>query len=64
MLDGEDFEVENYSRWLEDAAAISIRYGAVSGFGFGLVWGIMILSYALGFWYGSKLIADGVSHSK
>jgi ATP-binding cassette subfamily B (MDR/TAP) protein 1 len=25
----------------------------------GLLWFVMILSYALGFWYGSKLISDG-----
>ena len=60
MLDGEDFEKWNYSYWLEDAAKISIRYAAFSGFGFGLVWGVMLMSYALAFWYGSKLIADGV----
>lgn len=59
MLDGEEFECENYSRWLKDAARISIRFGFVSGFSFGLVWGVMLMSYALAFWYGSKLISDG-----
>jgi ATP-binding cassette subfamily B (MDR/TAP) protein 1 len=63
MLDGEDYECDNYRRHLNEAAAVSIRYGAFTGLAFGLVWGLMILSYALGFWYGSVLISDGVIQS-
>lgn len=60
MLDGEEFECENYSKWLKDAAKMSIRFGFFSGLSMGLVWGVMLMAYALAFWYGSKLIADGV----
>lgn len=59
MLDGEEYECENYTKWLADAARISIRFGAMSGVSFGLVWGVMLMAYALAFWYGSKLISDG-----
>jgi len=31
------------------------------GFGNGLMFGTLIASYALGFWYGGSLIADSIS---
>ena len=61
MLDGEDFECLKYSEHLHKAAVTTIKFGTLLGFTMGLVWCVMILSYALGFWYGSKLISDGVN---
>jgi ATP-binding cassette subfamily B (MDR/TAP) protein 1 len=58
MLDGEDFECVKYGKHLEEAAKVTIKYGAFTGFAMGLVFCVMMLSYALGFWYGSKLISD------
>lgn len=60
MLGGEDFECENYTKWLKDAARTSIRFGFLSGFSMGFVWGVMLMAYALAFWYGSRLISNGV----
>ncbi|KAM3147561.1 hypothetical protein pb186bvf_000368 [Paramecium bursaria] len=58
MLDGEDHEHVNYSRCLVKAAQTSIKYNFGIGLSFGLVFGAMIWSYALGFWYGAKLISE------
>lgn len=58
MLDGEEFECVNYSKCLIEAAKISLKYNFGVGIGLGLLFGCMIWSYALGFWYGAKLIAD------
>ena len=60
MLDGEDFECSNYKVKLLEAATKSIKFGWISAFALGLVWFVMLSSYALGFWYGAKLISDQV----
>jgi ATP-binding cassette subfamily B (MDR/TAP) protein 1 len=60
MLDGEEFESNNYTKYLKEAAKTSVLYKAFSGFGFGLIESVLMFTYALGFWYSTKLIADGV----
>ena len=58
ILDGEEFEYKKYSECLVKAAKIAIKFNFGIGTAFGLIFGGMIWSYALGFWYGAKLIAD------
>ncbi|CAD8124583.1 unnamed protein product [Paramecium sonneborni] len=58
MLDGEDFEVEKYKKYLLQATATTISYQFGVGIAFGFLWAAMLWAYALGFWYGAKLISD------
>ena len=56
---GQKVEIKRYEEGLEHAEAAGKKRGAISGFGMGLIWLIMYASYALAFWYGTKLIFDG-----
>ncbi|CAD8071446.1 unnamed protein product [Paramecium primaurelia] len=58
MLDGEDFECEKYSRQLVVAARTNVKFSLFSGMALGSIFAFMIWTYALGFYYGSKLISD------
>lgn len=58
MLDGEDFECVKYTNCLQRAAAMTLKYNFGVGLTLGMIWAVMLWSYALGFWYGAKLIAD------
>eukprot|EP00123_Amoebidium_parasiticum_P013463 comp21970_c0_seq1/m.31708 comp21970_c0_seq1/g.31708 ORF comp21970_c0_seq1/g.31708 comp21970_c0_seq1/m.31708 type:complete len:1325 (-) comp21970_c0_seq1:487-4461(-) len=53
---GEDREKERYRKELMGAYSTGIRQGHVTGLGMGLTMGIMFCLYALGFWYGNKLV--------
>uniref|UniRef100_A0A8C9DT68 Bile salt export pump n=1 Tax=Prolemur simus TaxID=1328070 RepID=A0A8C9DT68_PROSS len=55
---GEKKEVERYEKNLVFAQRWGIRKGIVMGFFTGYVWCIIFFSYALAFWYGSKLVLD------
>jgi ATP-binding cassette subfamily B (MDR/TAP) protein 1 len=61
MLDGEDYEHKKYFSLLQDAANKTMKYDLGVGIAIGLLWAASLWSYALGFWYGAKLIADQVS---
>ncbi|CAD8160850.1 unnamed protein product [Paramecium pentaurelia] len=63
MLDGEDFECEKYSRQLIVAANTNVKYSLLSGMALGSIFAFMIWTYALGFYYGAKLISDQVMNS-
>jgi ABC-type multidrug transport system fused ATPase/permease subunit len=52
-------EIQRYEDGLVDAKAAAKKRGAISAFGGGLMWAIVWLSYALAFWYGTKLILEG-----
>ncbi|KAM5280513.1 bile salt export pump isoform 2-T2 [Ctenodactylus gundi] len=55
---GEKKEVERYEKNLVFAQRWGIRKGMVLGFFTGYMWCLIFFSYALAFWYGSKLILD------
>lgn len=55
---GEKKEVERYEKNLVFAQRWGIRKGMVMGFFTGYMWCLIFLSYALAFWYGSKLVLD------
>ncbi len=48
-----------YTSNLQEAKSFGIRKGMINGISMGVVYGIVFGSYALGFWYGSKLVRDG-----
>lgn len=58
MLDGEDHECEKYDKMLKKAAEVTVKYNFVLGLCMGLIYAFMIWTYALGFFYGAKLISD------
>ncbi|CAD8161006.1 unnamed protein product [Paramecium pentaurelia] len=58
MLDGEDYEHQKYYQLLQSAANKTTKYDFGVGIAIGLIWAASLWSYALGFWYGAKLIAD------
>ncbi|XP_071480566.1 ATP-dependent translocase ABCB1-like [Diadema antillarum] len=57
---GERKEVNRYEKELQLARDIGVKKGVMSGVGMGLTVFIMFGSYSLAFWYGPKLVADGV----
>ncbi|CAD8062399.1 unnamed protein product [Paramecium primaurelia] len=63
MLYGEDFECEKYSRQLIVAANTTVKYSLFSGMALGSIFTFMIWTYALGFYYGAKLISDQLINS-
>lgn len=56
---GEKRELRRYSDNLYDAMMTGIGKGNVTGIGMACTFLIMFSSYALGFWYGSTLVAKG-----
>lgn len=57
-LNGENHEVDIYSKSLIEAKKIAVKFGLLLGISFGLIYFVMNADYALGFYYGSKLIED------
>eukprot|EP00392_Amoebophrya_sp_AT5.2_P005678 g5688.t1 len=60
----EKHELERYGVHLEYARQGKARSGAKVGFQVGSLWGCCFLCYALAFWYGSILVADGVENDR
>ncbi|CAD8210772.1 unnamed protein product [Paramecium pentaurelia] len=58
MFDGEDLEVSKYKQSLNHAIKMKIRYSLGVALAFGFLQAAMVWAYALGFWYGAKLISD------
>ncbi len=55
---GQNKEIARYSEGLSIAESAGKKRGLISGVGVGLMWFIIYASYALAFWYGTKLIID------
>ncbi|NWI94247.1 ABCBB protein, partial [Pitta sordida] len=60
---GEKKEVERYDKNLVFAQHWGIRKGVIMGLFTGYMWFIIFLSYALAFWYGSKLVLEEDEYS-
>lgn len=58
MLNGEDYTCDRYTKLIGSSSSIAIKFSLKQGLAFGLVYGIMFWFYAIGFWYGSKLISE------
>lgn len=56
QLNGETFEKVEYEKSLFKASSKSFKYLAYSSIGFASLNFVMLLSYSLGFWYGSKCV--------
>lgn len=56
---GQDEEATRYENSLKRAFRTSIRAAIVSGLGVGFALAIVIASYSLSFWYGSRLVRSG-----
>ena len=50
--------IHKYKKFLVDAMNVGIFKGAKVGLGNGAVFGACFLTYALGFWYGGRLVAE------
>ncbi|XP_061697230.1 bile salt export pump [Syngnathoides biaculeatus] len=55
---GQDKEAERYDRNLVEAQNWGVKKGAIIGIFQGYLWCIIFLTYALAFWYGSKLVIE------
>ncbi|CAA6668878.1 unnamed protein product [Spirodela intermedia] len=58
LLYREKLAVDKYSKSLNASYKASCQEGLAAGVGLGAVFGIMLFGYALGIWYGGKLILD------
>ena len=63
QLNGQQFESLEYERNLMEASKKSFKYAVMSGLGIGGVFFVLLASYSLGFWYGSRCVlgADNCS---
>lgn len=50
-----------YNKNLIDAKAMGIKKGMSTGLGMGFTWVVLFATYALAFWYGSKLVRESFS---
>lgn len=56
QLNGEQFEADKYSETLVNVTKNSTKYGVFIGIGLGSLFGFMLMSYSLGFWFGSNCV--------
>ncbi|CAF1022109.1 unnamed protein product, partial [Didymodactylos carnosus] len=55
---GAEHEQARYERHLNSARDFGIKKGAFNGLTMGFLWFVIFCAYALGFWYGAKLIRE------
>ncbi|KAK9762561.1 hypothetical protein K7432_011587 [Basidiobolus ranarum] len=60
---GQTREILRYNSKLAIAEKAGVKRGIFEGLGTGLMMVVIFFTYALGFWYGSRLILDGVMNS-
>ncbi|KAF9928630.1 Multidrug resistance protein 1 [Linnemannia zychae] len=58
-FDGQKREMKKYTELVNQAYKTGIKKSVFTGVGMGLFMGILFLSYALAFWYGSRQVKDG-----
>ena len=58
QLNGEKYESDAYEDSLHRAAEGTCKYAMYSGAGIGGIFFVMLASYSLGFWYGSRCVLD------
>ncbi|XP_012936337.1 ATP-dependent translocase ABCB1 isoform X2 [Aplysia californica] len=55
---GQEKEAKRYSGNLSDAEAFGVKKGFTNGASMGFIWLVIMCCYALGFWYGGKLVRE------
>ncbi|CAF3696052.1 unnamed protein product [Adineta steineri] len=55
---GSDYELKRYEQHLRSAKISGIRKGVLNGTLMGTIFCLMFCTYALGFWYGAKLVRE------
>ncbi|CAF1024330.1 unnamed protein product [Adineta ricciae] len=58
-FNGQDYEIKRYGKHLEAVKKSSIKKTMTTSATMSFVWLIIYCTYALGFWYGAKLVRDG-----
>ncbi|CAF4126879.1 unnamed protein product, partial [Rotaria sordida] len=53
---GQEREIQRYEQYLDDAKKCGIRKGVTTGIITGVTYFLLFCTYALGFWYGTKLV--------
>ena len=62
-LSGQEKELDRYHVALDKHKKTTTKFAIFSGLAMGLVWFSLFGMYALGFWYGAKLIHDGTTNA-
>ncbi|CAM2704626.1 unnamed protein product [Rotaria socialis] len=57
-FNGGAYESKRYEKHLRSAKISGIRKGGLNGILMGIVWSMIFCTYALGFWYGAKLVRE------
>ncbi|GBN04412.1 Multidrug resistance protein 1 [Araneus ventricosus] len=57
---GEQKEIQRYDNYLKSARRKGIKRGLLTGIGAGMFWFCIFAGYALAFWYGVKLVVEGM----
>ncbi|CAF1942165.1 unnamed protein product [Rotaria magnacalcarata] len=57
-FNGGAYESKRYEKYLRSAKISGIRKGALNGALMGAIWFLVFCTYALGFWYGAKLVRE------
>ncbi|XP_035829100.1 ATP-dependent translocase ABCB1 isoform X2 [Aplysia californica] len=55
---GQEKESERYAGNLSEAEAFGVKKGFTNGASMGIIWFVIMGCYALGFWYGGKLVRE------
>ena len=58
FLNGQNKEISNYNKGMENSESQIQKYGFFAGFAFGATYLSVFSSYALGAWYGGKLVQE------
>ncbi|KNC84946.1 hypothetical protein SARC_02838 [Sphaeroforma arctica JP610] len=56
---GQEDEYKRYAKGLEEAYQSGKKKGMFSGLSLAFTMGFMLLTYALGFWFGNKMVVEG-----
>lgn len=57
-LNGQEFEIKQYSEDLKEARKKTIRYGMIAAFFYGLWFFALFAEYGFGYWIGAQILKD------
>ena len=56
--------ISRYRSYIVQAMRVGVGKGFKLGLGNGLLFGVIYLTYGLGFWYGARLVAEAIEDGK